>query len=277
MAEKPKIGQILLIVFLVLSVGAGIFLYLGLSSEQNQRKFYERQYNKVKAEQMALQREIDELKSAKSALEGDLETSKAEAQKAADELAQEKRARETLTARISQMTQEAKTFQIQLESERQEKLTLTDELAKAKQSYRSLSNELTTLRQAKEALERRVKEMLKNRSDAIEPIVVTPPVVSGSGNTQSASSGYSSSPASSAAGKSGKVLVVNREFNFVVINLGSNDGLAPGMTITLAKENGEPLGQAEVERVYDNMAAATLVAESQMGKVREGDGVRVQY
>ncbi len=184
-------------------------------------------------------------------------------------MAQEKRAREALTSELAEARQASDDVKAEAESARREKATLTEDLAKAKQSYQALSNELTTLRQAKEALEKRVKEMLAARAKEAERIVVTPPAVS----VPAASGPITSVPAAS-RGQAGKVLVVNREFNFVVANLGSRDGIRAGTRYEILR-NGQRIATAEVEKIYDNMSAANLLQEEKKSDVKEGDEVRL--
>ena len=74
--------------------------------------------------------------------------------------------------------------------------------------------------------------------------------------------------------QSGKVLVVNREFNFVVVNLGSRDGIRAGARYEILR-GGQRIATAEVEKIYDNMSAANLLQEEKKSEVKEGDEVRL--
>lgn len=256
---KPKLSTVFLLLSLGLSLGGVIYLYMGLDAEQAKRIWTEQQLEKVTQAKEELQKELDELSHAKLALENQLSDATAQAKTLSEQLAQEKRARETVASELNRLSKEATQLKSQLEDEQQEKEEVSQELAKAKQSYQALSAELTTLRQAKEALEKRVKEMLAARTQEAERIVVTPPALAGK---------------SSGGGPEGKVLVVNREFNFVVVNLGSKDGIKTGSSLSILRGD-KAIGRADVERVYENMSAATVIQEEQKGKIQEGDSVRV--
>ena len=257
---KPRVTTfVLTIAFLTAGVAAANF-YVGRNEEHSKRVWLEHQLTQITAAKEALEKERDELTQAKQTLEQQLADTNRQAQLVADQLAQEKRSREALTAELAQMRGETDQFKRDLDAQRREKQTLTEEFAKAKQSYQALSNELTTLRQAKEALEKRVKEMLAARAKEAEQIVVRP-------NGQPA-------PAQPAAKNlEGKVLVVNREFNFVVLNLGSKDGLKAGSRFNVLKGD-KKIGTVEVERLYENMSAANVLEEEKKGQVKEGDTVR---
>ena len=72
---------------------------------------------------------------------------------------------------------------------------------------------------------------------------------------------------------SGQVVVVNREYDFIVMNLGKNHGLSVGQEFKVVRGN-EVLGRVKVEKVYDELAAAAILPESQKDNIREGDGVK---
>ncbi len=280
---KSRLGTILLLIaFLMASASAAVF-YMGRAEEQNRRVFLEAELQKLTAAKDALEQERDELTKTKEDLENKLNDATTQAKNLADQLAQEKRASEALTDEVAAARKDASDTKGRLDAEKKEKASLAEEVAKVKQSYQALSNELVTLRQAKEALEKRVKEMLTAQASEAEKIVVKPT----SGTTTPASTTTvapisrtvappvpSSVSSSRASSLEGKVLVVNREFNFVVVNLGSKDGLKTGVMLQISRGE-KPLGKAQVERVYDNMAAATLLTEEQKGQAKEGDFVRV--
>lgn len=292
---KPRVGVFLLVVALAVSAAGAIYFVLERNSERVRRIWAEDQLEKIRKTKLDLEQERDELIQAKSGLEEQITGLNEEAKNLADQLAQEKRARQALTTQLAQTRQATETFQKQLETERQEKQGLTEELAKAKESYQALANELTTLRQAKEALEKRVKEMLAARAKEAERIVVTPPpdfipppIGGGIGSSGAnlprpvadKSGGEVAPPrvqaVGSVAGSSleGKVLVVNREFNFIVVSLGSKDGVRAGSRFSVVRE-GEPIGTVEVERLYENMAAANVLPEATRKEILEGDTVRL--
>ncbi len=271
---KPSKSTILLVIAFLGSAVAAANFYVGKNAETAKRVWAEQQIEVLKKQVSSLEQERDELTKTKTSLEEQTADLTKQAKAVADQLAQEKRAREALTTELAQLRKDSSQIKSDLDQEREDKEVLTEDLAKAKQSYQALSNELTTLRQAKEALEKRVKEMLAARAKEAEQIVVTAPAgTSVVAPAPTVSSKPSAAPAK--GGLEGKVLVVNREYDFVVIGLGSKDGVKKGARFAVLR-GGKQILSVEVDKVYDNMSAANMIEEEKKGsEVKEGDTVRL--
>lgn len=63
-----------------------------------------------------------------------------------------------------------------------------------------------------------------------------------------------------AKGQEGKIMIVNKEFNFVVINLGSKDKVNLGDEFVVSRA-GKPIGDLKVEKVHEFMSAAGFAGE----------------
>ncbi len=71
-----------------------------------------------------------------------------------------------------------------------------------------------------------------------------------------------------------QVLSVNRQFNFVVVNLGLRDRLKVGDNLRV-EEAGKLVGRVQVEKLYENFSACKIVEEIQPAQIKEGDLVRI--
>ena len=71
----------------------------------------------------------------------------------------------------------------------------------------------------------------------------------------------------------GKVMVINEDSEFVVVDLGSERGIRQGTELLISRE-GDPLGAAKVEMVQGTLSAAT-VSKASARKIRAGDTARV--
>ena len=71
----------------------------------------------------------------------------------------------------------------------------------------------------------------------------------------------------------GRVLVVNKEYNFVVINLGAKDGMEIGTTLLVYRADKEE-EKIKIEKLYETMSAATILPETK-GDLKETDTVKV--
>lgn len=69
----------------------------------------------------------------------------------------------------------------------------------------------------------------------------------------------------------GKVMIVNKEFNFVVINLGSKDNINVGDEFSISHE-GKYIGDLKVEKVHESMSAAGFIPELK-DLIKENDKV----
>ena len=58
--------------------------------------------------------------------------------------------------------------------------------------------------------------------------------------------------------QAGRVLLVNRKFNFVVINVGLKQGIRSG-DLFLVLESGQKVAKVEIEKLYDDFSAAKIV------------------
>lgn len=267
---KSRIATIVLLIAFLTAAVAAVNFYVARNAERTRRLLVEQEREKLVKAKKEVEQERDELTQAKTAMEEQMADINKQAKDLADRLAQEKRARDAVTTELAQLRREVGDLRGKVQAADGEKQALTQDLAKSKQSYQALSNELTTLRQAKEALEKRVKEMLAARAKEAEQIVVTgqpAPALA-----PAAAPAPKSLPATK--GPEGKVLVVNREFSFVVVSLGSKDGVRKGTRMIVLRAD-KPVVTVEVEKVYDNMSAANLLSEEKRGEVQEGDAVRI--
>jgi hypothetical protein len=69
---------------------------------------------------------------------------------------------------------------------------------------------------------------------------------------------------------SGKVEVVNRKFNFIISNIGQDDGLKIGDVLNVYR-NDKPIGLVRVEKLYDVLSASAIIEERDEMKIQEGD------
>lgn len=71
-----------------------------------------------------------------------------------------------------------------------------------------------------------------------------------------------------------QVLSVNRKFNFVVVNVGLRDHVKIGDSLRV-EQGGKLVGRIQVEKLYENFSACTILEEVKNAQIREGDLVRI--
>jgi hypothetical protein len=71
---------------------------------------------------------------------------------------------------------------------------------------------------------------------------------------------------------SGKILVVDPKWQFVVLDLGVNHGLRPRGVLFISRD-GKRIGKARLVQVEENRSIANILPDSDLADVREGDYV----
>jgi hypothetical protein len=80
-----------------------------------------------------------------------------------------------------------------------------------------------------------------------------------------------SSPSVPSRGEA-RVIDFNKEYNFITLNLGQNDGLQNNMVVSVVRE-GRLVAKARVKQVREAVAAAALLPETVRSDVRAGDQI----
>jgi hypothetical protein len=123
---------------------------------------------------------------------------------------------------------------------------------------------LKELESTKKAFEEKVKSLEeKVQNVELGKIVVSPD-----------QKGAEAQPAA-AVKLEGKISVVNKEYNFAVINLGNKDGVNVGDVFSVIHNN-KNAGDLKVEKVHDNMSAAGFVTPDLKDIIAEGDRVELK-
>jgi hypothetical protein len=75
------------------------------------------------------------------------------------------------------------------------------------------------------------------------------------------------------ASQDAKILVVNRDYNFVVIDRGANEGIRLGDFLEIHR-GGKVVARVQAEKIYDHFSACSIVEESKKIKVQVDDQVK---
>jgi len=151
-----------------------------------------------------------------------------------------------------------------LTSEKEKSLTLKKELDDKEQQIRTtldrLEREITARKKAeaqlmitlkeKENLEAKVKDLKAAPTIELEKIVIKPGSVI-----------------------TGKITMVNKEYAFVVVNLGTQHNLKAGDILSVYR-NDEFIGKVQIERAEEKMSAAAVLPDWQNVEFKEDDIVK---
>ncbi len=152
----------------------------------------------------------------------------------------------------------------ELTSEKEKSLTLKKELEDKEQQIKvtldRLEREITARKKAeaqlmitlkeKENLEVKVKNLKEAPTVELEKIVIKPGSVT-----------------------TGKITMVNKEYAFVVVNLGSQHNIKVGDVLSVYR-NDEFIGKVQIERAEEKMSAAAVLPDWQNVEFKENDIVK---
>ena len=276
-SQAGKMLVPLLGVLVVLAIGVAAVAIVLKIQETEKRLAKEHELQQAISEIDDLKSRLTEAQQSKSRTEEQLSGVRKELGQTKEELAKTLKAQETLTKSIEDREQEIARLTKDLEQTKTESKQTSSQLSSLQSERDAIKQKLADLEKAKQELETKVMELSERPTVELDKVVV--------GSDPGAGSIIGASPASNAAGMvmpvstgattstDGQVVVINREYDFIVMNLGKNHGLSVGQEFQIVRGS-EVLGRAKVEKVYDELSAAALLPDSKKNSIREGDTVR---
>ena len=256
----------------------------------------------------SLKQELEVVTKAKSALEEQLAREKEVSEYLSKDFLKEKQERLTVTSRLDEIEKEKKELEITLDRAKGERASLEKELVrlldKARDERTSLEKELAMLRRELETSEQereelttqivdmerileerlaevnlvrsRLKEVIRKSRPKREETVELPPIVV---RAKTPSSPTPTQPQKIVVPQvtqteelTGKIMTINEEHNFVVIDLGSNDGLEVGIVFDVYRDNKE-IARIRVVETREQIAVADVISVESRTKIRPGDTI----
>ena len=253
--NSPIKGRLLhLVLISALLFCLTLSLFIMKRAEYEKRLAAEKRLELTVAERDGLKRELDRLKQQKQDLEAQWKELKAKAEKLAVELVKEKEKTEGVHSELEDKRSRVDILSKELERERQLHQDVSQRLEKVKGDYAELRAQIDGIMEAKRSLEVKIKDLLTGKREAVELEKI---VVKGRGLPE------------------GRILVVNKDFNFIVTNLGVTNGMVEGIRL-LAYRNEKFLAELEVEKAYENMCAAAILPDYSDVSLKEGDAVVIK-
>jgi septal ring factor EnvC (AmiA/AmiB activator) len=275
MSDKVKSPIILLIVLIVVSLALAGGVFYMLQKERAKNVALQEELDDVKMKQKVTEAKLEESKKTISGLELKVQEAKLQIDKLTTDLQQEKAARQQAVVEIGQLKAD-------LEQQKTLKADLEKKLSQAQKDTDKIQTQLKDLSSKKTDLEKKIKDLEAQAKAAqdqegveLGKVVVTPETTTGVPVQAQASSkpaGEKQAAKVAGAPSEGKVLVINKEYNFAVIDLGAKDGIEIGNTFSIFHNN-KYVGDVKVEKVHDSMAAAGFVNPEIKDKINEGDKV----
>lgn len=136
----------------------------------------------------------------------------------------------------------------QLQILTQEMSAARTEIVQLEQDKDFLKGQVSRFKKIRESLQLKIKRLLTRPKVELGEVVVTP------------------------SGLNGKILKANRLYNFVIIDLGKNDGIKPGMNLMAYRED-DQIGEIVIDKVYDELSVGKAVFEWIGDEMDAGDTV----
>ncbi|MFH1459099.1 MAG: hypothetical protein ABIG64_01825 [Candidatus Omnitrophota bacterium] len=292
---KKKFATRFVLIFFVLlalsAIGVAAYYYLGKEEEISKRIEVEATLATVKEEKVIVEKNLDEITLQRDQLQVDVEESKSNYKRLLVDFEQEQNANKKLASELDKSVKQITSLKKVLDKEVENNAKISAKLTMSSREYEDIKLQLSQIRMAKEALENRILQMNKKQSHSgveLEKIVVNSSPQDLQPETdltqETTKVNFQNSPLQASkpvfiplpppARLEGQVLVVNKEFAFVVINIGEKDGIKNSEVLDVY-HGLEKVGKVQIERIYDTMSSAIIIPESTKQQIKEGDIVRL--
>lgn len=254
---KPPILILVVLILVSLFLAGGVF-YL-LQKEKANNLALTGQLSDLKEQQKVSEARLLESGRLIAGLEAKLRDAGIQIETLTRDLEQAKSDREAAGSQVESLKAE-------LAAQKRTRSELDERLVKAQSDLKKVQAELQELGSRKSELEARLKDMegqlAQTRSKDVElgRIIVAPEgaVMPAEGKTQE--------------GLEGKVIVINKDYNFAVVNLGSKDGVTEGDLFEVYRGSNY-IGDVKIDKVHEAMSAAGFLTAGVKDKIVEGDKV----
>ena len=256
----------LLGVLAALAMGVAAVAIVLQTQERDKRQAKERELELAVAENHDLQAQLEDSQQARARVEEDLGRTRKELAKSQEEIAKAVEAQEALSRSVEDRQREIDRLTKDLDDTHTELKRIGAQFADLQAQRSTMQQQVADLENAKSQLEEQLAEASSRPTVELEKVLVT---------DGGAAGGVSITPVppTSQGIPDGQVVVVNREYDFIVMNLGRHHGLSVGQEFQIVRGN-NILGRVKVEKVYDELSAAAILPDSQKDSIREGDAVK---
>lgn len=257
-----KIFKVVLVLLGIVSIVAAVlavFAFIGKEREYMKRVLLEDKLASALGEKRNLEKAIAATTKVKEELEANIKKLGIDIEKVSSQIEAEKESRKITAQELITKNKEIESLQANLEKEKKEKLVISRKLEELQAEYEKEKREKNRFKSENVKLEQELTE-LKAKYVDLDTIVVSPQ--SGAGSQQSVE------PVRELL--RGRILVLNRDYNFIVTDLGRDDGVQTGMVFEI-REGNMSFGKAEIDKVYDTMSSASILAGADINNIKKGN------
>ena len=259
-----KIFKLVLILLIVASIASAVFAVIGFMGKEREymkRLVVEDKLAATLKDKRNLEKELEVSKSAKDQAEAKIAKIEEKTKEISSQLSEFKQKSESAGIELDAKKAELAKLKVDLENEKKEKLSISKKLDSLQSDYDKIKREAARLTNEKIDLEKKVGELQdKQQSVNLDKIVV---------NT---SEGAGSIQEPKAAVLQGKILVVNKEYGFIVNDIGQDKSVQKGAKFDVM-DGQKFLGQVEIDKVYDTMSSATVLPGGKINDMKKGNAI----
>lgn len=188
---------------------------------------------------------------------------------------------ESLEAKVSKFQEESGRLQAQVKDYSSQRDTLKNELDEAleqtgelRKQLKMLETERGQLVQAANLDDVAEKAIAQEASKLPAVTIPAPAPEPKKGKAKGEPAKAASAVPADEDPRPSQVLTVNRQYKFVVVNLGLRDKLKIGDKLRV-EQAGKLAGRVQVDKLYENFSSCTILEENAPAEIKEGDMVRV--
>src|SRR3989338_2046206 len=257
MDDKAKSPISLLVALLLLFLSLTSSAFYLLKKEHAKTQDLQEKLEDLNTRQRISEAKLQESGKTISLLELRLQEAKSQIDILTSDLQQEKTTKNQALSEIEQLRQD-------LQQQKSLRSNLETKFNQAQDDVKKIQAQLAELESKKSELEAKIKDLeAKEQNVELGEIVVNP---------EGESKAETGEKTDSIGQLQGKVLVVNKDYNFAVISLGKKDGIGIGNIFSVYRNN-KYLGDIKIEKIHDSMAAAGFVTKDIKGIINECDQV----
>jgi len=249
-----KNNQIIIagILIIILAAGSACFFYMQSNAESKKIVSLKKEIAVITEERMASLRKIEKIKKQKKELTSNLQDYSAKIRDNEAEISNIKEERENISTQLQEKKDVLSNLQRRLAGIKIEESALKDGLNKAKADRKTALQAQESMQKEKAMLEDKIGSYLEaSRGVELRKIVVK-----------------------MADTVNGKVIDVNAEYNFTIIDLGSIDNVKNGDLLGIYRD-ATLIARAVIENVYEDMSSVIIFDEWRSAEIFYGDNVKL--
>jgi len=258
MSNISKAVIVFLVMVSVVSITMAVIEFIGKEREYAKRLVVEDKFALVLKEKKNIEKELEAVKSAKELIEVEIVKLEKWSKELSSKLEEAEQKNESVSAKLDASKVELAKVKIDLDNEKKEKLAISKKLDSLQSDYDNIKNEASRLAKEKMDLEKGIAESQEKQPVSLDTIVVNP-------DDKDKTASQPVKPV-----MQGKILVVNKEYGFVVTDIGQDKNIQKGMKFDVMEES-KFLGQAQIDKVYDTMSSATILPGGKINDMKKGN------